>query len=117
MTSSAGPGQALSVAASSAASACVTADRGCATRTVARTNFESICSTSGPEGIDVEQMLSKFVRATVRVAHPRSAVTQALAALDAATDSACPGPALLVIPIQHAAAIAERPRIVRSRPL
>jgi acetolactate synthase-1/2/3 large subunit len=69
---------------------------------------------SGPEGIHVEQMLGKFVRATVRVAQPRSAATQGLAALDAATDPARPGPALLVIPIDAGAAEAAAPRVARA---
>ena len=58
----------------------------------------------GPEGLDVEHLLARVTRATVRVAHSRSAETQALAALDAATDPARPGPALLVVPMDHAAA-------------
>lgn len=70
---------------------------------------------SGPEGLHVEQMLGKLVRASVRVAQPRSAATQALAALDAATDPARPGPALLVVPIDAGAAEAVTPRVARAR--
>jgi thiamine pyrophosphate-dependent acetolactate synthase large subunit-like protein len=55
----------------------------------------------GPEGLDVEHMFASVTQATIRVTHPRSAATQALAALDAATDPARRGPALLVVPIQH----------------
>jgi acetolactate synthase-1/2/3 large subunit len=54
----------------------------------------------GPEGLDVEHMFASITRATLRVTHPRSAASQALAALDAATDPARKGPALLVVPIQ-----------------
>jgi acetolactate synthase-1/2/3 large subunit len=70
---------------------------------------------SGPEGIGVEQMLAKFMRATVRVAHARSAATQSLAALHAASDPARPGPALLVVPIHQGAANARVPRVARGR--
>jgi acetolactate synthase-1/2/3 large subunit len=59
-----------------------------------------LLQNSGPEGLDVEHMFAKITRAAVRVAHARSAATQALAALDAATDPGRPGPALLVVPIQ-----------------
>ncbi len=59
-----------------------------------------LLQNSGPEGLDVEHLFSKITRATVRVAHARSAATQALAALDAAVDPSRPGPALLVVPIQ-----------------
>jgi acetolactate synthase-1/2/3 large subunit len=74
---------------------------------------------SGPEGLDVEHMFAKVTRATVRVAHARSAATQALAALDAAVDPARPGPALLVVPIhcgtERAAAVrTERAVVARS---
>jgi len=55
----------------------------------------------GPEGLDIEHMLASVTRATIRITHSRSAATQALAALDAATDPAHRGPALLVVPIQH----------------
>jgi acetolactate synthase-1/2/3 large subunit len=55
---------------------------------------------SGPEGIAVEKLLGHVTRATVRVGHPRTAVSQGLAALDAAQNPANPGPALLVLPIQ-----------------
>jgi acetolactate synthase-1/2/3 large subunit len=67
---------------------------------------------SGPEGIAVEQMLSKFTRATIRVAQPASAMTQGMAALSAATDSGHPGPALLVVPIQTGAAPTPAYRLV-----
>jgi acetolactate synthase-1/2/3 large subunit len=59
-----------------------------------------LLQNSGPEGLDVEHMFSKITRAAVRVAHARSAATQALAALDAAINPTRPGPALLVVPIQ-----------------
>jgi acetolactate synthase-1/2/3 large subunit len=72
----------------------------------------------GPEGLDVEHMFASITRAAVRVAHPRSAATQALAVLDAATDPTRPGPALLVVPIHcgavpAAATRTERRRVVR----
>lgn len=57
---------------------------------------------SGPEGIAVEQMLAKVMRATVRASRPESAATQALAALHAATSPVSPGPALFVLPMDIA---------------
>jgi acetolactate synthase-1/2/3 large subunit len=65
------------------------------------TDGQRMLQNCGPEGLDVEHMFASVTRATVRVTHPRSAATQALAALDAATDPARRGPALLVVPIQH----------------
>jgi acetolactate synthase-1/2/3 large subunit len=65
---------------------------------------------SGPEGIAVEKLLANITRATVRVAQAKTATAQGLAALSAAQNPGHPGPALLVIPIQHGrAAAAPRP--------
>jgi acetolactate synthase-1/2/3 large subunit len=70
---------------------------------------------SGPEGIDVERMLSKLVRASGRVASSRSAATQGLAILEAATNPANPGPALLVLPMQNGSATAPQvPTVARG---
>lgn len=68
---------------------------------------------SGPDGIDVEDIFARSTRAQVRVSRPDSAATQALGALDAALDRENPGPALLVVPMHHAAARTERGRVVR----
>src|SRR5580658_4992766 len=57
-----------------------------------------LVQSCGPEGLDLEHMFASITRATIRVAHARSAATQALAALDAATDPCKQGPALLVVP-------------------
>jgi acetolactate synthase-1/2/3 large subunit len=65
------------------------------------TDGQRMLQNCGPEGLDVEHMFASVTQATIRVTHPRSAATQALAALDAATDPARRGPALLVVPIQH----------------
>lgn len=65
----------------------------------------------GPEGIGIEAMLAGVTRATVRVAHAKSAVSQGLAALRAATDPVRPGPALLVIPIDRGSAAGTQLRI------
>jgi acetolactate synthase-1/2/3 large subunit len=65
------------------------------------TDGQRMIQNCGPEGLDVEHMFASVTRATIRVTHPRSAATQALAALDAATDPVRRGPALLVVPIQH----------------
>ncbi|MCG8423450.1 MAG: thiamine pyrophosphate-binding protein [Proteobacteria bacterium] len=56
---------------------------------------------SGPSGIGVERMLAPVTRATIRMNHPGSAVAQAIAALQAATDPWNAGPALLVVPIDR----------------
>ncbi len=61
---------------------------------------------SGPEGIAVEKLLANVTRATIRVAQPKTAATQGLAALGAAKNPAHPGPALLVLPIQFGRAAA-----------
>ena len=45
-----------------------------------------LAQDSGPAGLGVEQILAPITRARVRVAHPRSAATQALAALDRLRD-------------------------------
>lgn len=71
---------------------------------------------SGPEGIDIESMLRGVTRAQVRVAQAQSASGHALAALRAATNPECPGPALLVVPIHRASASARVPRVVENGP-
>jgi acetolactate synthase-1/2/3 large subunit len=58
-----------------------------------------VLQSLGREGIGIDEMLQNVTRATVRVSQPRSAASQALAALRAATDTQNPGPALLVLPI------------------
>ncbi len=70
----------------------------------------------GPEGIGIEGMLARVTRATVRVAHARSAVSQGLAALRAATDPVRPGPALLVVPIDRGAADGTPVRVEQGSP-
>jgi acetolactate synthase-1/2/3 large subunit len=56
----------------------------------------------GREGIGLEEMLKNVTRSAVRVALPRSAASQAMAALKSATATENPGPALLVLPIDCA---------------
>jgi acetolactate synthase-1/2/3 large subunit len=56
---------------------------------------------SGPQGIAIEQLLGHVTRAAIRVARSESLVSQGLAALSAARNPSLPGPALLVVPIQH----------------
>jgi acetolactate synthase-1/2/3 large subunit len=60
-----------------------------------------LAQDSGPEGIDIERLLSPITRAQIRITRARSAVSQGLAALRAATDPSRPGPALLVLPIDE----------------
>jgi acetolactate synthase-1/2/3 large subunit len=71
-----------------------------------------LLQNSGPEGIDLENMLRSVTRATIRVAQSKSASAHALAALRAATNPECPGPALLVVPIHRAAGTATSPRVI-----
>ena len=68
---------------------------------------------SGPDGIAIEDMFAKSTRTQVRVSRPESAATQAMAALDCALDPERPGPALLVVPMQHAAATTRRATFAR----
>jgi acetolactate synthase-1/2/3 large subunit len=69
----------------------------------------------GTEGLDLERMFGSITVGAVRVAHARSAATQALAALDIAVDAARPGPALLVVPIDLGAAPAAATRTERAQ--
>jgi acetolactate synthase I/II/III large subunit len=68
----------------------------------------------GPDGIDVESMLRRVTRATIRVTQARTASAFALAALQAATNPVQPGPALLVVPIHLASDSAVAPRVVTA---
>lgn len=70
---------------------------------------------TGPEGLHMERMVGHLCRTTVRIASPRSAATQALAALDAAT-GAVPGPALCVVPMDRGRGEVEAPPpVVRAQ--
>ena len=73
-----------------------------------------LAQDSGPEGIDAEQVFAACTRATVRVARPASAATQALAVLQAAIDPLTPGPALLIVPIDRA--FAPAPPVIARAP-
>jgi acetolactate synthase-1/2/3 large subunit len=75
-----------------------------------------LAQDSGPEGIDSERLLAAVTRATVRVTNGRSAVSQVLTALDAATNPLAPGPALLVVPIDRATEVAPNCPITASVP-
>jgi acetolactate synthase-1/2/3 large subunit len=68
----------------------------------------------GREGIGIEDMLKNVTRATMRVALPRSAASQAIAALRAATNLENPGPALLVVPIDCGASPVESSHQIES---
>lgn len=81
---------------------------------VAWANGGRLLQDCGPEGLDVEHMFASVTCTTMRVTHARSAATQALAALDAATDPIRRGPALLVVPIQHGTLSAPPTRTERS---
>lgn len=55
----------------------------------------------GPAGVGIEAMLSRVCRCVVRVSHAESAAAQVQLAIQAATDPANPGPALVVISIDR----------------
>jgi acetolactate synthase-1/2/3 large subunit len=56
----------------------------------------------GAEGVGIESMLTNVARCVLRVHHPASAAAVALEAFAKATDPRDPGPAVIVIPIDHA---------------
>lgn len=70
----------------------------------------------GPEGLDVEAMFAPVTRATVRVAKPASAATQALAALQAARTPYREGPSLLVVPMDVARELTDAVALPRLTP-
>jgi acetolactate synthase-1/2/3 large subunit len=74
-----------------------------------------LAQDSGPEGVALEELFAKSTRMQVRVARPESASSQALAALDAACAHDRPGPALVVVPMQHGAATTTPARVSRLR--
>jgi len=66
---------------------------------------------SGPAGLAVEEMFARITRAQVRVSRAESAATQALSALAAACRGPVRGPALLVVPMDHALSPAKVTRV------
>lgn len=66
---------------------------------------------SGDGGVGIERMLRGVTRAVVRVAHQDSAGAQMRAALQAAADPRCPGPAAVIIAIDRSGAHAAAPAI------
>ncbi len=69
----------------------------------------------GPEDLGVERMLAPLTRAQVRIAQPKAAVAQVMAALSAAASSALPGPALVVFPLDQSAGRAAAMEVLPSR--
>ncbi len=74
-----------------------------------------VLQSLGREGVGIEEMLKNVTRAAVRVSAARSAASQALAALRAATNAHNPGPALLVLPIDCGSQTSEMPQIESVR--
>lgn len=66
---------------------------------------------TGEDGIGIGRMLKGVSRAVVRVAQPQSASSQVCAALQAATNPANPGPAVVVISIDRAGSKTNPPRV------
>jgi acetolactate synthase-1/2/3 large subunit len=71
---------------------------------------------TGPEGVAVERLLGHVTRKAIRVARPESLVSQGLAALEAACNPSLPGPALLVVPIQHGRVATSPTRLASAPP-
>ncbi len=71
---------------------------------------------SGPEGIDIEQILGAATRASLRVNHSASASSFVIAALRAATNPERRGPSLLVVPIHQATRPVPSARIELAEP-
>lgn len=61
-----------------------------------------LAQNSGPEGIHLERLFAPITRCQIRVSNARSAVGQCMTALKAATCAVRPGPALFILPIDHA---------------
>jgi acetolactate synthase-1/2/3 large subunit len=80
------------------------------------TNGEKLLQDTGPEGIGIEGMVRRVTRASATVASARSAASQVLAMLHAATEARSPGPALLVVPVDRARTEAPTVRFEGSRP-
>lgn len=76
-----------------------------------------LAQDSGPEGIDIERLLAPITRAQVRITRARSAVSQGLSSLRAATDPSRPGPALLVLPIDEGMRAAPDIEFVARKPI
>lgn len=74
-----------------------------------------LAQDSGPDGVAIDEMFAKCTRAQIRIARAESAASQALAAVDAALDPERPGPALVIVPMQHGAASVRPPRTIRRR--
>lgn len=61
-----------------------------------------LAQNSGPEGLNIDNMLAPITNAQIRVTNGRSALGQAVAVIEAANNPLRPGPALLVLPIDRA---------------
>jgi acetolactate synthase-1/2/3 large subunit len=75
---------------------------------------------SGERSIGIDRMLAPMLRRVVRVARGESASSQVLAAVRALSDPDSPGPALVVLPLDHAGHRTRAPHLpfvpTRSRP-
>ncbi len=75
-----------------------------------------LAQNCGPEGLNVEHLMTPITRAQIRLVHPRAAVSQTQAAFNAATDALEPGPVLLVVPLDLATAPAPGVSIAECTP-
>lgn len=71
----------------------------------------------GEQGIAIERALGSVTRAQVRVSRPESAAAQVLSALHAAVRGPRPGPALAVVPLEHAAHRTASTRLITELPV
>jgi acetolactate synthase-1/2/3 large subunit len=77
---------------------------------------QKLLQDTGPAGLGIERMLEGVARKVVRISHARSASSQVLAALTAATNPLHPGPAVILLSIDHATSRAAPPTLI-SKPL
>jgi acetolactate synthase I/II/III large subunit len=72
---------------------------------------ERLLQNTGPEGVSAEGMLGHMTRGTFRIPSAESGVAQVVAAFERATDSRNPGPVLVVVPNDRAAATVAAQRV------
>lgn len=75
------------------------------------TTGKRLLQQTGGDGIGLENMLSNVTRACVRIAHGDSASSQVHAAIEAATNPANPGPALVLISVDRSGSVSSPPKL------
>ena len=80
------------------------------------TSGRRLVQSVGDDGVGIERMLAGVTRGVFRVMNVGSIASVALAAFERATDRSNPGPAVIVVPIEHASAAASVPELHTVRP-